>query len=151
MLVSYLGLKGPRGNFFRFNMKIGSNLILLLASIKAGSKGRKKYVRAPLTSANISVARRLYEAGFLSYFAITRSPKPTMQIGLKYTPSGYPVLGAIKAASRPSRPLFLNHTEIARRLLSKKSRFLVVTTRGLRWEHEANKLGVGGEVVCFID
>jgi len=107
-------------------------------------------VEIPASRLKKEMTRILKEQGYISDFAI----EPTavgevVKIELKYTEERRPVISGMQRVSRPGRRRYANHTEIPR-VQGGMGTAIVSTSRGVMTGHEANRDGVGGEVVAYV-
>ena len=107
-------------------------------------------VEIPASRLKKEMTRILKEQGYISDYAI----EPTavgevVKIELKYTEERRPVISGMQRVSRPGRRRYANHTEIPR-VQGGMGTAIVSTSRGVMTGHEANRDGVGGEVVAYV-
>ena len=107
-------------------------------------------VEIPASRLKKEMTRILKEQGYISDYAV----EPTavgevVKIELKYTEERRPVISGIQRVSRPGRRRYANHTEIPR-VQGGMGTAIVSTSRGVMTGHEANRDGVGGEVVAYV-
>jgi small subunit ribosomal protein S8 len=107
-------------------------------------------VEIPASRLKKEVTRILKEQGYISDFTV----EPTavgevVRIELKYTEERRPVISGIQRVSRPGRRRYANHTEIPR-VQGGMGTAIISTSRGVMTGHEANRDGVGGEVVAYV-
>ena len=70
-------------------------------------------------------------------------------ITLKYGKNRERVISGIKRVSRPGRRIYARKDTLPK-VLGGLGTAVISTSRGLVTSAEAQRLGVGGEVVCFI-
>lgn len=107
-------------------------------------------VEIPASRLKKEMTRILKEQGYISDFTV----EPTavgevVKIDLKYTEERRPVISGMQRVSRPGRRRYANHTEIPR-VQGGMGTAIVSTSRGVMTGHEANRDGVGGEVVAYV-
>ena len=107
-------------------------------------------VEIPASRLKKEMTRILKEQGYISDFTV----EPTavgevVKIDLKYTEERRPVISGMERVSRPGRRRYANHTEIPR-VQGGMGTAIVSTSRGVMTGHEANRDGVGGEVVAYV-
>ena len=107
-------------------------------------------VEIPASRLKKEMTRILKEQGYISDYAV----EPTavgevVKIELKYTEERRPVISGMQRVSRPGRRRYANHTEIPR-VQGGMGTAIVSTSRGVMTGHEANRDGVGGEVVAYV-
>jgi small subunit ribosomal protein S8 len=107
-------------------------------------------VEIPASRLKKEMTRILKEQGYIADYAV----EPTavgevVKIELKYTEERRPVISGMQRVSRPGRRRYANHTEIPR-VQGGMGTAIVSTSRGVMTGHEANRDGVGGEVVAYV-
>jgi small subunit ribosomal protein S8 len=70
-------------------------------------------------------------------------------IELKYGKNRERVISGIKRVSKPGRRVYANKESLPK-VLGGLGTAIISTSRGLVTSAEARKLGLGGEVICFI-
>jgi small subunit ribosomal protein S8 len=107
-------------------------------------------VEIPASRLKKEMTRILKEQGYISDFAF----EPTavgevVRIELKYTEDRRPVISGMQRVSRPGRRRYASHDEVPR-VQGGMGTAIVSTSRGVMTGHEANRTGVGGEVVAYV-
>jgi small subunit ribosomal protein S8 len=122
----------------------------MLARMKNGLGTRKRYVVMPSSKLKVEVARVLRAEGFIEHFDVTRDrPQPMLRVQLKYTDGNHPVVTGIERISRPGKRVYTKRQEIPL-VLSGMGIALLSTPRGVMTGKKAYRLGLGGEVLCFV-
>ena len=70
-------------------------------------------------------------------------------IELKYTDGRRRVISQVKRVSKPGRRIYAKKDNLPK-VLGGLGTAVISTSRGLMTAREAQRLGVGGEVVCFV-
>ena len=70
-------------------------------------------------------------------------------VELKYSKSRERVISGIKRVSKPGRRVYAKKESLPK-VLGGLGTAIISTSRGLVTSAEARKLGLGGEVICFI-
>ena len=107
-------------------------------------------VEIPASRLKKEMTRILKEQGYIVDYAV----EPTavgevVRIELKYTEERRPVISGMQRVSRPGRRRYANHTEIPR-VQGGMGTAIISTSTGVMTGHEANRDGVGGEVVAYV-
>jgi small subunit ribosomal protein S8 len=95
------------------------------------------------------LAKVLLAEGFIAGVNELPGRIKMLQINLKYTAEGHPVISGIKRVSTPGQRIYLPVTRIPRT----NGGFgitVVSTSKGLLTDKQARKDKVGGEVVCQV-
>jgi small subunit ribosomal protein S8 len=122
----------------------------MLTRIRNGIAARHELVLVPASKMKIALAEILHEAGYIERFEVTRDkPQPIIRVWLKYTEDKEPVLTGLKRISKPGCRIYAKADKIPR-VLSGMGLAILSTSRGVVTDQEARRLGVGGEVLCYI-
>jgi small subunit ribosomal protein S8 len=124
----------------------------MLTRIRNGCQARHREVEVPWSRLKESIGRLLAEEGYLQ--EIKRS-KPKGQAGevlkiqLKFGTDRRPVISGLKRVSRPGRRVYVGSKAIppVRRGLGIS---LISTPKGVLVDRQAQKEGVGGELLCSV-
>ncbi|HIC88142.1 MAG TPA: 30S ribosomal protein S8, partial [Anaerolineae bacterium] len=104
----------------------------------------------PSSKLKVAIARILKEEGFIQHYDITRTkPRPTLRLILKYDQDRRPVLTGLKRVSKPGRRVYAGRHEIPR-VQSGLGVAILSTPKGVMTDRKARRLGVGGEVICYV-
>ena len=124
----------------------------MLTRIRNGGRAHHREVEIPWSRVKESLARLLVEEGYVQ--DVKRSkPKDgvgeVLRVHLKFDKNDNPVITGIKRVSRPGRRVYVGKKEIplVRRGLGVN---LLSTPRGILVDRQAQKTGVGGELLCSI-
>ena len=122
----------------------------MLARMKNGLMTRKRYVVMPSSKLKVEVARVLRAEGFIEHFDVSRDrPQPMLRIQLKYSDGNRPVVTGIQRISKPGKRVYTKRQQIPL-VLSGMGIALLSTPRGVMTGKKAYRLGLGGEVLCFV-
>ena len=130
-----------------------------LTRIRNANVVYQEYTDAPYSKVNEAIAKILKEEGFIKDYEIkeeefkrTKNPenkKKFIRVYLKYGPNKERVINEIKRVSKPGRRIYVGKDEIP---LVKAGLGVAIlsTNRGIIPGYKARKLGVGGEVLCYV-
>jgi small subunit ribosomal protein S8 len=122
----------------------------MLTRIRNAQMAKQRQVLLPSSNLKVAIARILKQEGFVRHFDVSkRGPQPVLRIILKYDDKQKPVMHGLKRVSKPGRRLYANRQEIPR-VQSGMGVAILSTSRGVVTDREARRLGVGGEVICYI-
>ncbi|MGQ9490138.1 MAG: 30S ribosomal protein S8 [Anaerolineae bacterium] len=122
----------------------------MLTRIRNGVSVRQKQVVLPSSRLKVAVARILKEEGFIKDFEVTKDvPQPQLRIVLKYDRDRKSVLTGLQRVSRPGRRVYVKRTEIPW-VLSGLGIAILSTPQGIMTDQRARRLGLGGEVLCYV-
>jgi len=122
----------------------------MLTRIRNGSTARHSLVEIPASKMKAEIARLMLEQGYIAGW----EQKPAEQgeviiVELKYGKNRERVISGIKRVSKPGRRVYAKKESLPK-VLGGLGTAIISTSRGLVTSAEARKLGLGGEVICFI-
>jgi len=122
----------------------------MLTRIRNGLTVRKAFVLVPSSKMKVSIAQILLEEGFIQGYEITsEQPQPNIRLWLKYDERRKPVVTGLKRVSKPGRRVYKGKQELPW-VLSGLGIAIVSTPKGVMTDRQARRLGVGGEVLCYV-
>lgn len=122
----------------------------MLTRIRNGLATRKRYVVVPSSKLKLELARVLKAEGYIEHYDVTKDrPQPMLRIQLKYTEDNRPVVTGLERVSRPGRLVYTKRQQIPL-VLSGMGIAVLSTPRGIMTGKKAYRLGLGGEVLCYI-
>ena len=97
-----------------------------------------------------AVLKILVEKGYIeSYNVVEENNKKIINVVLKYDEKGKSVINEVKRISTPGRRVYQGKDEI-KRFKNGYGTVVVSNSKGVMSGIDANKAGVGGEVLCTI-
>ena len=125
----------------------------MLARIRNGVAVGHQNVAVPASKLTARVATILKEEGYLDDMAIVDSGiHPMLNLTLRYTGQRRerrPVITGLRRVSKPGKRVYCGKDEIPR-VLSGIGIAVLSTPKGVMTGNQARRLGVGGEVLCYI-
>ena len=122
----------------------------LLTRIRNANGANHDTVDAPASKLNVEVVRILQSEGFIKSFEMVKDAKfPTVRVYLKYGPRKEKVISNLKRVSKPGLRVYSGR-ETLPRVLRGLGVAVISTSRGVMTDREARKLGIGGEVLCYV-
>lgn len=122
----------------------------MLTRIRNGLLVRQKQVVVPGSKVKVALARILKEEGFIKDFEVTKdAPQPQVRIVLKYDRDRKSIITGLLRISKPGRRVYVKRSEIPW-VLSGLGAAVLSTPQGIMTGHKARRLGLGGEVLCYI-
>jgi small subunit ribosomal protein S8 len=122
----------------------------LLTRIRNGLMVRKAFVLVPSSKIKVAVAQILLEEGFIQGYEVTNErPQPNLRVWLKYDKKRQPIVTGLRRVSRPGWRVYKGKRELPW-VLSGLGIAIVSTPKGVMTGREARRLGVGGEVLCYV-
>lgn len=122
----------------------------MLTRIRNANAAGHEQVSVPASKIKMEIARILKEEGFILDWAwVQDGPQGTLRITLKYGPKRERVLRGIRRVSKPGRRVYARRPELPR-VMGGLGVAIVSTSRGILTDRQARRLGVGGEVLCYV-
>ncbi|MCS7242073.1 MAG: 30S ribosomal protein S8 [Candidatus Caldatribacterium sp.] len=123
----------------------------MLTRIRNASRAGHPTVTVPASRLKIEIARIMREEGYIQDYRVIAKEgnKRDLVIELKYGPRRERVINGLRRISKPGLRIYAKKDEIPI-LFGGLGTVVVSTSRGVMTGKEARKLGIGGEVLCFI-
>jgi len=122
----------------------------MLTRIRNGLSVRKRYVVIPSSKMKVELARVLKSEGYIESYDVTKDrPQPMLRVQLKYAEHRQPVVTGIQRVSTPGKRVYTQRDEIPL-VLSGMGIAILSTSHGIMTGKKAHRLGLGGEVLCYI-
>jgi len=104
----------------------------------------------PASRMKLSIARILKEEGFINDYEVVKGkPERIIKIYLKYIDNNQPAISGLERASKPGLRVYVQRKEIPR-VYGGLGIAVVSTSRGVKTGQQAWRLGLGGELLCYI-
>lgn len=104
----------------------------------------------PTSKSKREIARILHEEGYIaSWSEEAAEPQPQLIIELKYGKNRERVIYGLKRVSKPGRRMYAPKDRLPR-VLGGLGCAIMSTSTGICTAADAQKRGVGGEVLCFV-
>lgn len=123
----------------------------MLTRIRNANMVKHQIVEIPFTKISLAIGLILKEEGFIEDFNIyLEKSRKNLLILLKYKgKSREPVITTIQRVSKPGLRVYRNAKKLPR-VLANLGIAIVSTPQGLMTNLKAKKLGIGGEILCYI-
>ena len=123
----------------------------MLTRIRNANTAKHDTVDVPASKMKISIADILLNEGYIAKYDIVEDGNfKTIRITLKYgADKNEKVISGLKRISKPGLRVYANSEELPR-VLGGLGTAIISTNQGVITDKEARKLGVGGEVLCFV-
>lgn len=116
--------------------------------IRNGQISFKEKVLTYSSNFKLEILKILKNEGFIKNYKIIDNIKKKVEIELKYFKKK-PVIEYIKCASRPGLRIYVKNSKI-KSFMSGMGVVIISTSKGLMTDKQAKKLGVGGEIICYV-
>ena len=123
----------------------------MLTRIRNASTAKHDTVDVPASKMKLAIANILLDEGYIAKYDLVEDGHfQTIHITLKYgADKNEKVITGLKRISKPGLRVYAN-TEDIPRVLGGLGTAIISTNKGVVTDKEARKLGVGGEVLCFV-
>ena len=123
----------------------------MLTRIRNANTAKHDTVDVPASKMKLAIANILLDEGYIAKYDLVEDGHfQTIHITLKYgADKNEKVITGLKRISEPGLRVYAN-TEDIPRVLGGLGTAIISTNKGVVTDKEARKLGVGGEVLCFV-
>ncbi len=122
----------------------------MLTRIRNANAAGHDQVSVSASRLKVEIARILKEEGFIQdWKLVSDGPQGTLRIVLKYGPKRERVLRGLRRVSKPGLRVYVRRQSIPR-VRGGLGIAILSTSRGVLTDRQARKLGVGGEVLCYV-
>jgi small subunit ribosomal protein S8 len=122
----------------------------MLTRIRNANMAFKEEVLVPSSKLKEEIARILAQEGYVTDVAVEGEGKDRrIVMHLKFGPNRQRTINGIRRISTPGRRVYANHDEIPR-VLGGMGIAILSTSQGLLTDRQANRRGVGGEVLAHV-
>ncbi len=122
----------------------------MLTRIRNANTAGHATVDIPQSKIKMSIADILVKEGYIkSYEVVEGETQNTLRVAMKYGPDKARVINGIKRISKPGLKVYAKKDEVPK-VLGGLGIAIISTSNGLITDKDASKLGVGGEVICYV-
>ena len=123
----------------------------MLTRIRNANTAKHDTVDVQASKMKLAIANILLDEGYIAKYDLVEDGHfQTIHITLKYgADKNEKVITGLKRISKPGLRVYAN-TEDIPRVLGGLGTAIISTNKGVVTDKEARKLGVGGEVLCFV-
>ena len=122
----------------------------MLTRIRNANLVKHESVDVPASNLKKSLASILLNEGFIKGFDVIEDGKQGLiRVQMKYGPSKERVITGLKKISKPGLRVYAKRDEIPK-VLGGLGIAVISTSNGVITDKQARKLGVGGEVICYV-
>lgn len=131
-------------------MAISDPIADLLTRIRNANMAKKAGVSVPASNMKKKIVEILHEEGYIGSFNVEEDGKQgVINIELKYSKDKERVITGLKRISKPGLRVYAQKADIPR-VLGGLGMAIISTSNGILTDKQARKLGVGGEVICYV-
>ena len=121
-----------------------------LTRIRNANMVMHEKVELPASKTKIALAEILKNEGFIKdYEQVEDGKQGIIRVYLKYGPNREKVISGLKRISKPGLKVYCKKDEIPK-VLGGLGIAIISTSKGIVTDKEARKLGLGGEVICYV-
>ena len=122
----------------------------MLTRIRNANRALHETTEMPSSRLKVEIARLLRDEGYIKDYGVKKGEAfDTLVIELKYGRSRERVITDLKRVSKPGRRIYARKDRLPR-VLGGMGTAIMSTSRGVVTSRQAQELGVGGEVICFV-
>ncbi len=122
----------------------------MLTRIRNANTVGHDVVEIPASKMKKSIAEILLEEGYIGgYDVVDDNKQGIIKVQMKYGANKEKVINGIKKISKPGLKVYAKANEVPR-VLGGLGIAIISTSKGVISDREARKLGVGGEVICYV-
>ena len=131
-------------------MTISDPIADMLTRIRNAIMARHDFVPVPASRTKLSIAKILKEEGFVKDYEVLKGkPHRVIKIYLKYGDDNQSLLSGLERVSKPGLRVYVQRKEISR-VYGGLGIAILSTHQGLMTGKKAWRLGIGGELLCYI-
>ena len=123
----------------------------MLTRIRNANTAKHDTVDVPSSKMKRAIAKILLDEGYIKSYELVENGKfNDIRITLKYGASkNEKIISGLQRISKPGLRVYANKEELPK-VLGGLGVAIISTNKGVITDKEARKLGVGGEVLCFV-
>lgn len=122
----------------------------MLTRIRNANNAKHDYVEIPASNEKKAIANILLEEGYIKKVEYSEDNKQGMiKISLKYGENKEKIITGIKKISKPGLRVYSKKEELPK-VLNGLGIAIISTSKGVVTDKVARKVGVGGEVLCYV-
>ena len=122
----------------------------MLTRIRNANTAGHDFVDIPASKIKKNIAEILLKEGYIKGCEIIEGEKQDIiRIQMKYAEGKQRVITGIKRISKPGLKVYAKAADVPK-VLGGLGIAIISTSSGLITDKEARKLGVGGEVICYV-
>ena len=122
----------------------------MLARLRNAAEIKHPQVLMPASKLRVAVAKILKDEGYIEKLEVTKDkPQPFLRVWLRYDTQKKPILSGVRRVSKPGRRVYAGTIDIpwVRHGLGVA---IISTTRGVMTGTRAKRMGLGGEILCYV-
>ena len=125
----------------------------MLTRLRNANQAYHDSVTMPYSKLKAGVAEILQQEGYITSWKVEDNPEgeigKTLELTLKYGQNRERSIAGIRRISKPGLRVYAKHTGLPK-VLGGLGVAIISTSQGLLTDRQANKKGVGGEVLAYV-
>ena len=122
----------------------------MLTRIRNANRALHETAEMPSSALKAEIARLLKEEGYIKDYKVKKGESfDILVVELKFGRNRERVITDLKRISKPGRRIYARKERLPR-VLGGMGTAILSTSRGVVTGRQAQELGVGGEVICFV-
>ena len=122
----------------------------MLTRIRNANQAGHQVVEIPASKMKKSIASILKEEGYIENYEFIEDDKQgVIKIELKYAPGKTRVISELRRISKPGLKVYVKADDVPR-VLGGLGIAIISTSKGVISDKDARRIGVGGEVICYV-
>ncbi len=122
----------------------------MLTRIRNAIQVRHDSVLLPHSKLKVAVAQILKEQGYIRDYDMPRGhAHPTLRLHMAYRAGREPIISGLKRVSKPGLRIYVGKGEIPR-VYGGIGLSILSTSQGVMAGRQAWRLGIGGELLCYV-
>jgi small subunit ribosomal protein S8 len=124
----------------------------MLTRIRNANQAYHDQVAMPSSKIKTHIAQILLQEGYIAGWKVAENedaPGSTLVVDLKYGPNRERSIAGVRRVSKPGLRVYAKSTGLPR-VLGGLGIAIISTSTGLLTDRQANKKGVGGEVLAYV-
>lgn len=133
-------------------MYVNDPIADMLTRVRNANMIYSESVDVPASKMKLAITKILKEEGYIKNFKVITDPKKpysTIRIFLSYGSERERVIQGLRRISKPGRRIHVKRDKLPL-VMGGLGLVVVSTSQGLKTGSEASKLGLGGEVLCYV-
>jgi small subunit ribosomal protein S8 len=131
-------------------MSVTDPIADLLTRIRNANFAGHDAVEVSASRLKLDIVRILQAEGFIKSYEVIKDKKQNrIKINLKYGPRKEQVITNLKRISKCGLRVYVGRNDVPR-VLNGLGIAIISTSQGVITDRDARKLGIGGEVLCYV-
>jgi small subunit ribosomal protein S8 len=122
----------------------------LLTRVRNANTAKHEIVEVPSSTIKKAIVNIMLQEGYIKDIEeYNDGVVPMLRLTLKYGPAKEKIISGLKRISKPGLRVYCKKDEVPK-VLNGLGLAVISTSKGIMADREARKLGLGGEVICYI-